>query len=232
MASILQCYAAKVFTNQQGEFDMFAYRHGVVGLAVAVALGFAAPCGAVDLISHNGFAECWTSAITKDMFYSAAEASIEGLTGCVSPQSGGGASVCNTVAGCAGGVAGCKVTLHIGNATGDFGSGSFSAPGSADQILVPITGIDNCTMQLNNIVLSYAWSNTLQADGNNGKYASALPSRSVTISSYTTGGNCQPTTVALLATTAKNSAQTAAGNAIAPLLTAATVGESVCPLTP
>jgi hypothetical protein len=192
------------------------------------------------LLMHNGFAECWNSAITKPMFLTAAQNSVDGLTGCVPPQSGTESGipyqVCNT-AGCNGGAMGCQVTLHAATApTGDFSTGSFSGAGSADNLSVPITytlGVTtSCVMTITAITLTYGWNNTLQADGNNGKYSSALPTNSVTFNTRTIGGNCGATVNGFLGPLAVTNAQTAAATAIKPDLIAATVDESICPLTP
>jgi hypothetical protein len=87
-------------------------------------------------------------------------------------------------------------------------------------------------MILTGIQLDYAWTNTLQADGNNGKYTAALASNAVTIPSYTVAGNCNSTINGLLSGAAKTRAEQAASAAVSAELAAATVGESVCPLTP
>ena len=210
----------------------------VVGLVAFATLGFATQASA-ELVFHNGFAECWDKAITKPMFFSAAQSSVDGLTGCVPPQSGTDPipyAVCNT-AGCAGGQMGCQVTMHAPTPpTGDFNTGAFSGTGTADNLSVPITytfGVtSSCVMQITGIGLTYAWTNTLQADGNNGKYSSALATRTVTFNAYTIGGNCGGTVNGFLGPAAVTNGQTAAATAIAPNLTAATTDESVCPLTP
>ncbi|QBB70620.1 hypothetical protein ELE36_09715 [Pseudolysobacter antarcticus] len=203
-------------------------------LLAASAATLASSAGAIDLISHNGFSACWDQSITKDQFLEAARSSIDGTTACVAAQSGNSPapfSFCDTNA-CAGGQQGCPVTLHASTTpAGDFGAGSFSGAGSLNDISIPLAVFQvPCTLTITGITLGYGWNNTLQPDGNNGQYAGDLPGASATFNNYTIGGNCQGSVNSLFGATAAVAAQNAVANAIKPLLTAATVSESVCPL--
>ncbi|UXI67026.1 hypothetical protein [Tahibacter amnicola] len=206
-------------------------------MSVGLFLGFTV-AHAGELMFHNSFSACWTTAITKSSFLTLVRNSIEGTQGCVSAQSGTSPfpyTVCGSP-NCPGGTIGCPVTLHAATPTGDFGTGAVNATGTVDTLTVPITynmgaGPQSCTMTLTNIATSYALQYTLTPDGNYGAYTASLATPTVSITSYTPGGNC-PSLFLSLAAGAASQTQTAAANAIHPLLIAGTVDESVCPLTP
>lgn len=203
-------------------------------LALALLLDVAGAASAGDLVSHNGFAQCWEKAISQDQFLDAARSGIDGSGACVPAQSGNSPapfSLCDTNA-CVGAQQGCPVTLHASSApTGNFINGSFGGSGTVSDIPVHLVvfGVP-CTLTITGISFNYNWNNTLYADGNSGKYAADLPGVNVGFNAYTVGGNCQGSVNSLFGATAATAAQNAVAAAITPLLTAATVTESVCPL--
>lgn len=202
-----------------------------VALLVAAASGQAP---AADLIDHNGFEACWSQAIAKPVFLYELYFSIEGAPGCIS-ASNGDPSICNT-SNCTPGVPGCPVTLHAGVFSGDFGSGDFNGPGSIDDFSTQVTmsGI-TCTASISGMTVAYAPAYSLSADGNNGVYAGALNDVQITVPqnaiSITGGFGCAQAANSFAGYVAQN-----LGNAIHAAATAtlapATVGESVCPLSP
>ena len=158
---------------------------------ISVFILFTTNASAGNLVAHKGFEACWRSAITKASFLSLIQSSIEGTQGCVPPQSGT-TPVPYTVCGapnCPGGVNGCLVTLHGTAASGNFGTGAFTGPGTADTLSVPITsGIGNCTMLLSGITFNAALQYTLTDDGNFGVYTAALATPTVSITNYVASG--------------------------------------------
>lgn len=212
-----------------------------LGTALLPAL---ADAQVIDLVGHNGFEECWSKAITKSAFLDLIQATINDQTFCVPETSGSGSGynydACNTAA-CPGSAVGCPITTHAGSFAGDFSTGDFSSTGTADDVSVPIsyTGLSSgsCTILFSNIILGYAPSYFVTADGNNGDYMAYLTQSSVTVTSSDASVNLPPNlTCSFLLTVFKDSiieqAQTAASNGWGALLAADTVGESVCPLTP
>lgn len=192
----------------------------------------------VDLVDHNGFEACWSKAITKPQFLDLLHASIDGASGCIAQTSGSAAgidySAC-TNADC-GGQIGCPVTVHAGTFSGDFGTGAFSGPGTADDISIPISytyfGMSgNCTITISNITLTYTPWLYIAADGNSGDYMAYLTQQSaVTIDAYS-ADSPDLTCKALIVAGGSSfvSQAEAAGSA---LLQGTQVGETVCPLTP
>jgi hypothetical protein len=223
----------------------------LAGFRTRVALGVSAGLLAViapgavagDLIIHNGFEACWSKAITKPQFLDLLQATTDGVTACITTFSGSDSfgdsySGCNTAA-CPGNSVGCPITVHTGTFSGDFASGNFSSAGTADDISVPVTvqpvigPPDNCTVTISNIAFTLAPSYALSADGNSGAYVGALNQPTVMINSFNAVGSdatCQ--LLALQSGFAQSAAESAAETELAVLLDAATVGESVCPLTP
>ncbi len=193
--------------------------------------------GAAELVSHNGFEACWSQALTKPQFLSLLQSTLDARSGCVAPQTGMSSgisyAICNTAA-CAGGAMGCAVTTHAGAFSGDFGSGIFSGPGSADNIIAPITtSISSCVLTISNVTLNYAPSYTVQADGNSGDYMAALLQSPLTVTNHTFSGDAFCTSLAnLYGAQLITQIETSGSGTAADLLQAATVGESVCPLTP
>jgi len=220
-----------------------------VSLAVAHALAFGivampalAQVQVSTLISHNGFEDCWSWALTKANFLVQLESLIDGATFCVAPSSGtvtgGTYMACNTPA-CPGGASGCPVTVHSGIWNGDFGTGAFSGPGSADDVSVPISytvfGVPgSCTVTISSIVLSYSANYALQPDGNSGDYMAALNQAQVAVTSYGTGGSDPVCTEAAsqVGPQAVTQAEATASTLLFDQFDASTVGESVCPLVP
>jgi len=218
------------------------------GLARALLLTLAAasPAGAVDLVVHNGFEECWAKSISKTQFTDLMQSAIDGATTCIASSSGGcgtGCSytACNTPA-CPGSAVGCPVTTHANTFSGTFAAGAsgFSASGSADNISVPVSYVlfgnpGSCTVTVANISLSYSLDYTLSADGNNGLYAGSLDQTLVTVNNGYTATSPDITCNIFANTFAQSivpTAETAAAAAVESLELPATVGESVCPLTP
>ena len=193
-----------------------------------------------DLVFHQGFETCWTPSSTKTQFLDSLRTSIDGLHGCMPQQSGTTSgvtySVCGTPA-CDGGAVGCPIVLHAQAFSGDFPTGTFSGPGSADDITLPVsyTGVVSgaCNKVLSAIVLTYNPDYTMLTDGP-GVYSDALAQVAVTINSYTLGGTscgALDTLVNQAITNGITQAQSAATQAIATAL-APTVGVTTCPLTP
>lgn len=216
-----------------------------VSLLGFVFSGSVGDARAGDLVDHNGFEACWSQAITQSQFLGQLKTSIDGTTTCIAQSSGlitgGTYSACNMTA-CPGNATGCPVTLRADAFGGAFANATstFSASGSADDISVDVsytvfTVPGSCTITLSNIGLGYSLDYSLQADGNNGLYAGSLNQTIVTINNgYTVVGS--NATCDLIASTfaslVVSDAETAASNLVAALEEPATVGESVCPLTP
>ena len=213
-------------------------------LVAVLLLPSTAAAQVVDLVDHNGFEACWSKAITKTTFLDLIQASLNDKTLCVGKVSGSATGytydACNTAA-CPGNAVGCPVTVHAGVFSGNFSTGDFSAVGTADNVSVPIsyTGLSSgsCTILFSNIMLDYAPSYFLSADGNNGDYMAYVTQSSVTIANSDASVNLPPNpTCTLLLSFLKSAiigqAQSAASDGWGPLLAADTVGESVCPLTP
>ncbi|GAA0716286.1 hypothetical protein GCM10009105_22570 [Dokdonella soli] len=206
------------------------------------SLLFGAAQAHADLMFHQGFETCWTPSSSTTQFLDSMRTRIEGLHGCVPQQSGTTSgvtySVCGTPA-CDGGAIGCPIVLHAQAFSGDFPTGVFSAPGTADSITLPVSyasstfGNGACNKILSAIALTYKPDYTMLVDGP-GVYSDALAQVAVTINSYTLGG----TTCGLLdgfvvqaITNAIPQAQNAAAQAVSTAL-APTVGVTTCPLTP
>jgi hypothetical protein len=205
-------------------------------VCVSMILAIPAACAA-DLVSHNGFEACWSQALTKPQFLSLLQSTLDAHSGCVAPQTGTSGNIsytiCNTAA-CAGGAMGCAVMTHAGVFSGDFGSGVFSGPGSADNIVAPVTtNFGSCALTISNIQLNYAPSYTVQADGNSGDDMAALLQLPLTVTNHTFNGDASCTSLAnLYGAQLITQIETSGSTMVANLLQAATVGESVCPLTP
>jgi len=213
-------------------------------LVAILLLPSTAAAQVVDLVGHNGFEACWSKAITKSTFLDLIQASLNDKTFCVAKVSGSVSGytydACNTAA-CPGNAVGCPVTVHAGAFSGNFSTGDFSAAGTADGVSVPIsyTGLSSgsCTILFSNIMLDYAPSYFVSADGNSGDYMAYLTQSavSVTSSDASVGLPANLTCTPLLSFfkgVIIDQAQTAASDGWGPLLAADTVGESVCPLAP
>lgn len=210
----------------------------VVACVACVAVSQAGSASAVDLVSHQGFEICWATAVTKPAFLTAMRNSIEGTAACISPQSGtvSGATytACNAPNGCGTGVAGCPVMIHSGTFTGDFMTGAFSAPGTVDNVPIPITYTlspfpqQSCTLTLSVIVTTYNLDYLMRVDGLDGVFSDDLAAPVATINSYTRTGCDLLGAVPPAAITA---AQDAIGAGIEPALRTNTVERSVCPLS-
>jgi len=210
---------------------------------------FSGSCGfarAGDLLIHNGFEACWSKAITESQFLEALHTAIDGQTTCV-PQSsgsitGGTYSACNAMA-CPGGATGCPVTLRAGAFSGGFASGTstFDATGSADPISVDVSytlngiGTFGCTITVSNISLGYSLDYTLQPDGNSGLYADSLDQAIMTVNNgYSVDGSdltCNAI-ASVYSSPLISQTESVGSGLVATLAEPATVGESVCPLTP
>jgi hypothetical protein len=216
----------------------FAVKPGMArGLAAAsmLAAGAALPAAAGDLVSHNGFEACWSKAISEQQFLGLEQSAIDGVTTCVPLQDlGGGLTACDTAA-CSGSAIGCPVTSHAGAFTGTFAAGTseFSATGSADDFQIH-TSL-GCSITVSNVGLTYTLDYTLQADGNNGLDAASLDQSTVTVASGYVLGGTNVTCASFAGTFGSSLLSLVQGEAAARVLaleTPATVGESVCPLTP
>lgn len=209
---------------------------------LALAATAALRAQTADLVTHNGFEACWSQALTQAQFLDAMQSSLDGTSTCIAPisatQNGTTVDACDTAA-CPGGQTGCIVTVHAGAFSGDFGSGLFSATGSADDIVVPVTTsgaiASSCTITIANIALSVAPDYTLIADGNNGDYTAALVQAPLSLDSYDLQGSGDVACV--LAAEAYQSdlvgVAESEGTALAEArLRATTLNASICPLTP
>ncbi len=195
----------------------------------------------VDLVAHNGFESCWSKALTKPQFLGLMRSSLDDQVTCIGPQtttgSGFTVTTCNTAA-CPGGQTGCPVTLRAGIFSGDFPTGTFAAPGSADNIEVPVMVTApfslSCTVSISSITLTFAPDYSMIADGNSGLYAAELTQAPVSLNSFTVFSSNQ--TCQSLADANQSAfsapAEAAATTAVEAQLRVTTVGESICPLTP
>lgn len=208
---------------------------GIAGLASLSA-------GAVDLVSHQGFEICWTTAVTKTAFLTAMRNSIEGGGSCFPPQSGTQSGVtytaCDVPNGCGTGVAGCPVTIHSAAFTGDFTVGAFTAPGTVDNIPIPITYTlspipqQSCTLTLSAILTKVDLDYLMRLDGLDGVYSDDLATPVATIVSYTkTGCSTLGALIDPAIAGAITAAQDAMGAAIEPALRTNTVEKAVCPIS-
>jgi hypothetical protein len=211
----------------------------LVSAMVSVA-ALPAPARAADLFFHQGFETCWSSAVGKAQFLELMRASIDGTSACSPPQSGSqsgiGYTVCSNANGCGVGMAGCPVAVQAGAFAGDFGGGHFLGPGTASNIIVPITttALGSCNLNLTGITLSYTLDYLMQGDGVDGVYSSDMLAPAVAIVSYDTSNNCNPVLAGLISSyvpQAIGQAEAATAAAIGPDLRADTLERSICPLS-
>jgi hypothetical protein len=231
MPSAAQNREGNMRAHDNPNFDYSGRSMCAVLLSVAV-------CGqaqTVDLIDHNGFEACWSQVIPKPAFLFQLYSSIEGTTGCITARHGNPA-ICE-MATCAANVAGCPITLHAGVFSGDFVTGSFDGPGSVDNFSTQVTlnGL-TCLATVSNMTLAYAPTYSLQVDGNNGAYTAAL-NAPVQVSVDRTriaisGGAACDASGNTYADFVLQELGTAASNTVVVALQPATVGESICPLSP
>lgn len=204
--------------------------------AFAGMAGFAAgSVSAADLIAHQGFEICWATAVSKPTFLTAMRGSIDGGSTCIPPQSGTSGGVtynaCSAANGCGTGVPGCPVTIHSAEFAGDFQTGAFSAPGTVDNISIPISLVGlpiSCTLTLSAIVTRYDIDYLMQVDGLDGVYTDDLAAPVATILSYTRSG-CD--LLGAVPPGAITAAQDAMGAGIESPLRTATVERAICPLS-
>lgn len=213
----------------------------LVAFAILAMTLWAIPASAADLLFHQGFETCWVPGKTKAQFLEAMRTSIDGTSTCIPKQSGNESgfnyTVCGNANGCGTGIEGCAVSISAGTFSGDFLAGHFVAPGSAANIVVPITitGVTSCSVNLNDITLGYTLDYLMQTDGTDGVYSSDLMPPSVAINNYNlVNGNCNATLFSLIAgsvESAVSAAEDDAAAAIEPALRANTLEQSVCPLS-
>lgn len=198
------------------------------------------PAQAADLFFHQGFETCWSSAVSRSVFLGAIRSSIDGTSACIPPQSGNqsgiGYTVCSNANGCGAGAPGCPVAVQAGAFAGDFTGGQFVGPGSASNIVVPIstTGLGSCNLNLTAITLSYTLDYLMQVDGTDGVYSNDMLVPAVAVVSYATSNNCNPVLAGLISSfipQAIGQAETAVAAAIEPDLRADTLERSICPLS-
>ncbi len=208
--------------------------------AAFVLAASASPTAVADLLMHDGFETCWVTAKTKPQFLSAIHASIDGTTACIPPRSGSQSgisyAICQTANGCGGGVPGCAVTMQAGTFSGNFGTGEFTGPGSANNIAVPVTtsAFGNCTINLSGVILGYSLDYLMQTDGTDGVYSVDMMPPVVSITSYATSNNCNPLLAGLITSYIPQAIAAAEENAaltIEPDLRTDTLAQSVCPLS-
>jgi hypothetical protein len=203
----------------------------------------------IDLVVHNGFEDCWSTAITKPVFLQLLQSSVDGYTECVAQTTGSIVIVpfgsidytaCYTPA-CPGGAIGCPIAVHAGAFGGDFSTGAFSAPGTADDVSVPVTysnaiiGSGSCSIDVSNITLQFSPSFHVVPDGNSGDYMAYLAPASfvgVTGDNFSGSNVVCTTAVSTVGSQINGQAQALATQQMIDALNASAVGESVCPLTP
>lgn len=209
-------------------------------IAASVLLAGAMDAPAADLLIHDGFETCWVTAQTRAQFLESIRSSIDGTSACIPPQSGSQSgvsyTVCGNANGCGSGVAGCPVAIQAGTFSGDFASGHFVGPGTASDIVVPIstTVFGSCNVNLTGINLGYTLDYLMQTDGTDGVYSLDMLAPAVAIASYSTSNNCNPVLAGLISSyvpQAIGQAEAAAAAAIEPGLRANTLERSVCPLS-
>ena len=211
----------------------------IVFAAMALSLAPAAT-RAADLLIHDGFEVCWVTAKTKPQFLESIRTSIDGTSACIPSQSGSQSGVdytiCGNANGCGSGVQGCPVAIQAGTFSGDFVAGHFVGPGTASNIVVPITTsvLGACNVNLTAINLGYTLDYLMQTDGTDGVYTIGMLAPAVDIVSYSTSNNCNPVLAALISTyvpQAIGQAEAAAAVAIEPGLRSDTLDRAVCPLS-
>ncbi len=212
----------------------------LAAVAALVLVVSVSPVAAGDLLIHDGFETCWVAAKSKPQFLESIRLSIDGTTACIPPgsgnQSGIGYTICQTVNGCGSGTDGCAVTMQAGTFSGNFITGEFAGPGSANNIAIPVTtsALGNCTINLIGISLGYSLDYLMQADGVDGVYSADLMPPGVSITNYTTSNNCNPLLAGLIASYVPQTIAAAEANAastIEPDLRTDTLAQSVCPLS-
>ena len=200
----------------------------------------ASPVAAGDLLIHDGFETCWVTAKTKPQFLESIRTSINGTTACIAPQSGSesgvGYTICQATNGCGSGVDGCAVTMQAGTFSGNFVTGEFAGPGSANNIAIPVTttALGNCTINLTGITLGFSLDYLMQTDGTDGVYSVDLMPPGVSITNYATSNNCSSFLSGLIASYVPQAIAAAEANAastIEPDLRVDTLAQSVCPLS-
>lgn len=200
-----------------------------------------APPAAAELLFHQGFETCWIPGKTKPQFLEAMRTSIDGTSACIPQQSGSQTGIsytfCAVANGCGAGINGCPVSISAGTFSGDFQGGQFTAPGTANNITVPITTsvFPSCSVSLNAISMAYSLDYLMQTDGIDGVYSADLMPPGVEIANYTlTNVNCDAILFSLIGAnlaSAVGAAEENASAAIEPALRSNTVGQAVCPLS-
>jgi len=192
-----------------------------------------------DPLCHNGFEACWSKAITKPDFLDTLQSTIDGVTSCIPQSSGVGYTACSQ-AKCPNNAIGCPVTTHAGPFSGAFVAGignKYTSTGSTSDIVIDIayTGGGPCTITASNIALDYGLDYRLNVDGNSGLNVVSLDQSALTVhDGYMLTGSdpvCQ-TIAATGGATLVSEIETDGAAGIAALEAPATVGQSVCPLTP
>jgi hypothetical protein len=208
--------------------------------AASLLLAGAMRPAAADLLVHDGFETCWVTAQTRAQFLESIRSSIDGTSACIPTQTGSQSgidyTVCGNANGCGIGVAGCPVAIQAGPFSGDFSIGHFVGPGTASDIVVPIstTALGSCNVNLTDINLGYTLDYLVQTDGIDGVYTLDMLTPAVAIASYSTSNDCNPALAALISSyvpQAIGQAEVAAAAAIEPGLRANTLERAVCPLS-
>lgn len=189
-------------------------------------------------IFHNSFDLCAANAVTKPGFLDLLQSSINNVTSCI-PQSTNASFTSCSLPKCPGNAIGCPVTTHAGPFNGTFAAGSgnhYTSTGSADDLVIDIAySGGSCTITASNLGLDYALDYTLQDDWVNGLAATSLDQSTLTLQGgyMLTGSSptCE-TIVAAGSATLISQLETEGATGIAAIEQAATIGKSVCPLTP
>ncbi|HNV08508.1 MAG: hypothetical protein WBC13_03855 [Dokdonella sp.] len=212
----------------------------VAVLAVLCQVTVSGQALAGNLVFHQGFETCWVDAIAKATFLQSMESSIDGTTACIPSQAGVeqgvGYTVCAIPNGCGAGVDGCPVVLAAGAFSGNFQAGQFTAPGTTNNLAIPLTTtvFGACSINLTNVVLAYDLDYLMQVDGTDGVHTEDMQTPTVDIVSYSTADDCNPVLDGFIASylpQAIAGAETAAAQAIDPGLRADTLEQSICPLS-
>jgi hypothetical protein len=211
-------------------------------VVLGLLLLFAPPVRAqfADLVTHNGFQACWTTALSQAQFLTQIQSALEGQTFCMAKTTGiipaGSYSSCAMNA-CAGGYVGCPVTLHSGAFSGDFTTGILNAPGSADNIIVPVSyttfgSPSTCTITMSSIAISYSLALGLRPDGNHGLYIASLGQTSTSVNNGYIVSAPDPVCQSLAASITNSivaQIQSDSSADLLPLLAPETIEQSICP---
>ena len=197
---------------------------------MGVLLPAAASAEPADFVFRHGFDGCHRSALSRADVRDLLVAELDAQTVCIPPQQFNAGVGTVTTCGeldCAGGVAGCPVTIRVGSVVDQFGAlADYQLQGTLDPFTVPVSGFVSCDLTITDAVHDDAVE-LFTAGDHEGRFLTALAGVTVDVHSYTTSG-CS--TLSVLFPSIEAQAETAAADAIAPLAAEQLLGLSVCPL--